>query len=46
MGGVLATIKATREQTGGQYTLVEILAPGGYPGFCMSITKRMKTSTS
>ena len=25
--GVLATIKATKEQTGGQYTLVEILAP-------------------
>jgi quercetin dioxygenase-like cupin family protein len=24
--------KATREQTGGQYTLVEILAPEGYPG--------------
>ena len=24
---VLATIKATKEQTGGQYTLVEILAP-------------------
>jgi mannose-6-phosphate isomerase-like protein (cupin superfamily) len=30
--GVLATIKATAEQTGGQYTLVEILAPEGYPG--------------
>jgi mannose-6-phosphate isomerase-like protein (cupin superfamily) len=30
--GVLATIKATKEQTGGQYTLVEILAPEGYPG--------------
>jgi len=29
--GVLATIKATKEQTGGQYTLVEILAPEG-PG--------------
>jgi mannose-6-phosphate isomerase-like protein (cupin superfamily) len=28
----LATIKATKEQTGGQYTLVEILAPEGYPG--------------
>ncbi len=30
--GVLATIKATKEQTGGRYTLVEILAPEGYPG--------------
>jgi mannose-6-phosphate isomerase-like protein (cupin superfamily) len=30
--GVLATIKVTKEQTGGQYTLVEILAPEGYPG--------------
>ena len=30
--GVLATVKATAEQTGGQYTLVEILAPEGYPG--------------
>src|SRR3954469_9890755 len=30
--GGLATIKATKEQTGGQYTLVEILAPEGYPG--------------
>ena len=30
--GVLATIKATKEQTGGQYALVEILAPEGYPG--------------
>jgi mannose-6-phosphate isomerase-like protein (cupin superfamily) len=30
--GVLATIKASAEQTGGQYTLVEILAPEGYPG--------------
>ena len=28
--GVLATIKATGEQTGGRYTLVEILAPDGY----------------
>src|ERR671917_2329401 len=28
--GLLATIKATSEQTGGQYTLVEILAPDGY----------------
>jgi mannose-6-phosphate isomerase-like protein (cupin superfamily) len=28
--GMLATIKATKEQTGGQYTLVEILAPDGY----------------
>src|ERR671916_409831 len=28
--GMLATIKATAEQTGGQYTLVEILAPDGY----------------
>ena len=28
--GVLATIKATAEQTGGQYTLVEILAPEGF----------------
>ncbi len=28
--GVLATIKATKEQTGGRYTLVEILAPDGY----------------
>jgi mannose-6-phosphate isomerase-like protein (cupin superfamily) len=27
---MLATIKATAEQTGGQYTLVEILAPDGY----------------
>jgi quercetin dioxygenase-like cupin family protein len=27
--GTLATIKATAEQTGGQYTLVEILAPEG-----------------
>jgi mannose-6-phosphate isomerase-like protein (cupin superfamily) len=27
--GVLATIKATAEQTGGQYALVEILAPEG-----------------
>ena len=30
--GVSATIKATKEQTGGRYTLVEILAPEGYPG--------------
>jgi quercetin dioxygenase-like cupin family protein len=30
--GVLATIKATAEQTGGQYALVEILAPDGYEG--------------
>jgi mannose-6-phosphate isomerase-like protein (cupin superfamily) len=29
--GVLATIKATKEHTGGRYTLVEILAPEGYP---------------
>jgi quercetin dioxygenase-like cupin family protein len=28
--GVLATFKATAEQTGGHYTLVEILAPEGY----------------
>src|SRR4028118_1641541 len=28
--GMLATIKATAEQTGGQYTLVEILAPEGF----------------
>ena len=28
--GVLATIKATKEQTGGLYSLVEILAPDGY----------------
>jgi mannose-6-phosphate isomerase-like protein (cupin superfamily) len=28
--GLLATIKATKEQTGGRYTLVEILAPEGY----------------
>jgi mannose-6-phosphate isomerase-like protein (cupin superfamily) len=28
--GLLATIKATEEQTGGQYALVEILAPDGY----------------
>ena len=28
--GLLATIKATAEQTGGQYTLVEILAPDGF----------------
>src|ERR671916_2173750 len=28
--GLLATIKATSEQTGGRYTLVEILAPDGY----------------
>jgi mannose-6-phosphate isomerase-like protein (cupin superfamily) len=30
--GVLATIKATAEQTGRQYSLVEILAPDGYEG--------------
>jgi quercetin dioxygenase-like cupin family protein len=30
--GVLATIKVTSEQTGGQYALVEILAPDGYEG--------------
>jgi quercetin dioxygenase-like cupin family protein len=30
--GLLATIKATGEQTGGRYTLVEILAPDGYEG--------------
>jgi hypothetical protein len=30
--GVLATIKATAEQTDGQYALVEILAPDGYEG--------------
>jgi mannose-6-phosphate isomerase-like protein (cupin superfamily) len=30
--GVLASIKATKEQTDGRYTLVEILAPEGYPG--------------
>jgi quercetin dioxygenase-like cupin family protein len=29
--GMLATVKATAEQTGGQYSLVEILAPEGYP---------------
>jgi mannose-6-phosphate isomerase-like protein (cupin superfamily) len=28
--GMLATIKATAEKTGGQYTLVEILAPEGF----------------
>jgi mannose-6-phosphate isomerase-like protein (cupin superfamily) len=28
--GLLATIKATKEQTGGLYSLVEILAPDGY----------------
>jgi quercetin dioxygenase-like cupin family protein len=28
--GLLATIKATGEQTGGAYSLVEILAPDGY----------------
>ena len=28
--GVLATIKATKEQTGGRSSLVEILAPDGY----------------
>ena len=28
--GLLATIKATKEQTGGRYTLVEILTPDGY----------------
>jgi quercetin dioxygenase-like cupin family protein len=28
--GMLATIKATKEQTGGQYALIEILAPDGY----------------
>ena len=28
--GMLATIKATKEQTGGRYTLVEILAPDGF----------------
>ena len=28
--GMLATIKATAEQTGGQYTLIEILAPEGF----------------
>jgi mannose-6-phosphate isomerase-like protein (cupin superfamily) len=28
--GLLATIKATKGQTGGRYTLVEILAPDGY----------------
>ena len=27
--GLLATIKATKEQTGGRYTLVEVLAPEG-----------------
>ncbi len=30
--GLLATIKATGEQTSGRYTLVEILAPDGYEG--------------
>src|SRR5215212_5974036 len=28
--GMLATIKVTKEQTGGRYALVEILAPEGY----------------
>ena len=28
--GLLATIKATAEQTGGRYTLVEIRAPEGF----------------
>ena len=28
--GMLATIKATKEQTGGLYSLVEVLAPDGY----------------
>ena len=28
--GMLATIKATAEQTGGRYTLVEVLAPDGF----------------
>src|ERR671911_1516548 len=28
--GVLATVKATGEQTGGRYALLEILAPNGY----------------
>ncbi len=30
--GALATIKATGEQTGGRYSLVEILVPDGYEG--------------
>jgi quercetin dioxygenase-like cupin family protein len=30
--GLLATIKVTAQQTGGQYALVEILAPDGYEG--------------
>ncbi len=30
--GVLATIKATGEQTGGRYALLEILAPDAYEG--------------
>jgi mannose-6-phosphate isomerase-like protein (cupin superfamily) len=30
--GMLATIKATGEQTGGRYSLVEILAPDSYGG--------------
>src|SRR4028118_12298 len=28
--GMLATIKASAEQTGGRYTLVEVLAPDGF----------------
>ena len=44
--GMLATIKATVEQTGGRYSLVEILAPDGYGACCTSITKRTKASTS
>jgi hypothetical protein len=46
--GGLATIKATREQTGGRYTLVEILVRSSLLRrvCCTSITSKMRASTS
>ncbi len=44
----LATVKATTEQTGGRYTLVEVLVPE-FPWkrvCCTSTTSRTKASTS
>jgi hypothetical protein len=44
--GMLAIIKATKEQTGGLYALVEVLAPDGYGACCTSITERTRASGS
>ncbi len=44
--GMLVTMKATAEQTGGQFLLIEELAPGGLPRRCTSIRRTTSPSTS